>query len=176
MLMAVGLAVSATSLPSCPALAQDKASGDLQIRRSLCQRSIALSGLEQDMDANIRSVIEDSFQTLSAAYPDDTRTVTAYKDSLSEAMTAAKAPVLAKLQESCAAAFSAEELRGINAFYESAAGRAWLEKGKTLMVPALDKAIRDVTPEVIVNAQKRFCARMGGCSTPSSPQPGTVTS
>lgn len=168
------LALAATlQVPLCTVHAAEPASAagslpvdDLAQRRALCGRSITLSGLEQDMDSNIREEIEQSFRTLSAAYPDDAKTVGAYRDSLAEAMTAAKHPVLAKLQESCAAAFTADELNGINAFYESRAGRAWLEKGRALMIPALEKAVSDVTPQVIVDAERRFCARIGGCTKP----------
>src|SRR3546814_2782526 len=61
-------------------------------------------------------------------------------------MRAAKVPVLARMKESCAAAFTVDELNGINAFYESSARRAWLEKGRILMRPALAQAIADVVP------------------------------
>ncbi|MCB4858726.1 DUF2059 domain-containing protein [Sphingobium sp. PNB] len=157
------LILAASLSPAISPAQAAAAENDISQRRVLCTRSIALSGFDQVMDANIREAVEDSFRTLSAAFPDDTDTISAYRDSLGEAMVAAKAPVLSRLRESCAAAFTVEELTGINAFYESSAGRAWLEKGRALMVPALEKAVSDVTPEIIVDAQRRFCARLGGC-------------
>lgn len=75
-------------------------------RLTLCSRSIALSGLEQDMDETIRKTAENSFTSLKAAFPDDTKTAAAYRDSIPEAMTATKAPVLDSVQKSCAAAFT----------------------------------------------------------------------
>ncbi|MCF8706706.1 MULTISPECIES: DUF2059 domain-containing protein [Sphingomonadaceae] len=161
--LARALVLAASLLPAVAPAQAAAAENDIPQRRELCIRSIALSGLDQVMDTNIREAVEDSFRTLSAAFPDETDTISAYRDSLAEAMSAAKGPVLSRLRESCAAAFSVEELTGINAFYESNAGRAWLEKSRTLMIPALEKAVSDVTPEMIVDAQRRFCARVGGC-------------
>lgn len=140
--------------------------GGISERLALCSRSIALSGLEKDMDETIRKTAEDSFTTLKAAFPDDTKTAAAYRDSMAEAMTAAKAPVLDRVQKSCAAAFTAEELVAINTFFGGPVGQAWLEKSRTLMIPALEDAIRDVTPKVLADAEKRFCDRMGGCTNP----------
>src|SRR3546814_11997235 len=92
-------------------------------------------------------------------------------------MRAAKVPVLARMKESCAAAFTVDELNGINAFYESSARRAWLEKGRILMRPALAQAIADVVPGVFADTQTRSCARMGGCETaPAAPAPAAPIS
>src|SRR3546814_16308046 len=81
-------------------------------------------------------------------------------------MRAAKVPVLARMTESCAAAFTVDELNGINAFYESSARRAWLEKGRTLIRPALAQASAEVVPGVLAHPHQRFSARMRGCATP----------
>ncbi len=168
----LGLALTASVLAGhlLPAAAVAAPPSDLPLRQELCAVSIGLSGLEREMDDSIQAVLEDSMRTLTAAFPDGGDTVTAYQDSLSDAMVAAKAPVLARVKESCAAAFTVDELRGISAFYESSAGRAWLEKGRTLMRPALNQAIADVVPGVFAETQKRFCARMGGCTTPPATQ------
>ncbi|EQB16723.1 MULTISPECIES: DUF2059 domain-containing protein [Sphingobium] len=145
-------------------------------RIALCSRAIVLSGFEAEMDVTIRQMAEDSFTTLRAAFPDDKQTATAYRDSLTEALTAAKAPVLEHVRQSCAAAFTSDELEGINAFFESSPGRAWLEKGRTLMWPALEDAVRDTMPKVVADAQSRFCERMGGCrNKPVTPAPKTNT-
>ncbi|MFC0146620.1 DUF2059 domain-containing protein [Sphingobium yanoikuyae] len=167
-------ATALLQLCPAPAAAAQAASerSDLTQRQTLCARSVALSGLEQEMDQNIQSALEASFKDLTATFPDDPKAVEAYRDSFAEAMRAAKAPVLARMKESCAAAFTVDELNGINAFYESSAGRAWLEKGRILMRPALAQAIADVVPGVFADTQKRFCARMGGCETaPAAPAP-----
>lgn len=156
-------AAHAESAPPAPSASP---TNGLSERLVLCSRSIALSGLEKDMDETIRKTTEDAFTTLKAAFPDDSKTAAAYRDSMAEAMIAAKAPVLDKVQKSCAAAFTGEELVGINAFFGSPIGQAWLEKSRTLMIPALDDAVRDVTPKVLADAEKRFCDRMGGCSNP----------
>ena len=125
-------------VPSNAVARSTSTASDLPQRQALCSRSISLSGLERDMDESIQTALDDSFQTLTTAFPDDTKVAQAYRDSLAEAMTAAKAPVLSRVKESCAAAFTIDELKGINGFYASSAGRAWLEKGRTLMRPALN--------------------------------------
>lgn len=154
--------------PSNAVAQSPSTASDLPQRQALCSRSISLSGLERDMDESIQAALDESFQTLTAAFPDDTKVARAYRDSLAEAMTAAKAPVLTRVKESCAAAFTVDELAGINGFYESSAGRAWLEKGRTLMRPALNQAVADVVPGVFAVTQKRFCERMGGCAAPGA--------
>ena len=128
------------------------------------------------MDESIQAALDESFQTLTTAFPDDTKLASAYRDSLAEAMTAAKAPVIARVKESCATAFTIDELTGINAFYESSAGHAWLEKGRTLMRPALDRAITEVVPGVFAETEKRFCTRMGGCKAPTPRLPASPVS
>lgn len=125
------------------------------------------------MDANIREIVDSAFVALMIANPEDEKTVGAYRDSLAEAMTEAKAPVLTRLQESCVAAFTIAELKGINTFYASDAGRAWIEKGRTLMRPALDKAVADAVPGLIAETQRRFCERLGGCAAAPDIQPTT---
>src|SRR3546814_18974088 len=117
------------------------------------------------MDQNIQSALEASFKDLSATFPDDPKAVEAYRDSFAAAMRAAKVPVLARMKESCAAAFTVDELNGINAFYERRARRAWTEQGRLLMPPALSPATADVVPGVFSDTQQRFCARTGGCDT-----------
>lgn len=173
--LACALIFAASLFPAFASAQAAAAENDISERQELCTHSIALSGLDQVMDTNIREAVEESFQTLSAAFPDDTETLSAYRDSLSEAMSAAKTPVLSRLRESCAAAFTVEELTGINAFYQSSAGRAWLEKGRALMIPALEKAVSDVTPQVVVDAQRRFCAKVGGCKKEPAASPGRQT-
>lgn len=175
-LLAAAAIVHVCALP--PVVAQTTSErSDLPQRQALCARSVALSGLEQEMDQNIQAALEESFKTLTAAFPDDVKGMEAYRQSFAEAMIAAKAPVLARMKESCAAAFTVDELNGINAFYESSAGRAWLEKGRILMRPALDRAIADVVPGVFADTQKRFCTRMGGCETePAARSPASHVS
>lgn len=170
LLAVAGLASAGAQAPVTP-----RSDGPVQ-RLALCSRSIVLSGFEAEMDATIRQMAEDSFTTLRSAFPDDKQTATAYRDSLTEALTAAKAPVLERVRQSCAAAFTSAELEGINAFYDSDAGRAWLEKGRTLMMPALEDAVRETMPNVVADAQSRFCERMGGCrDKPVTPAPKTNT-
>jgi hypothetical protein len=173
--VACALILAASLFPAVASARTVAAENDISQRRELCTRSIALSGLDQVMDTNIREAVEESFRSLSAAFPDDTETLSAYRDALGEAMSAAKTPVLSRLRESCAVAFTVAELTGINAFYESSAGRAWLEKGRTLMIPALEKAVSDVAPQVVVDAQRRFCARMGGCKKEPAASPARQT-
>src|SRR3546814_11300962 len=124
------------------------------------------------MDQNIQSALEASFKDLSATFPDDPKAVEAYRDSFAEAMRAAKVPVLARMKESCAAAFTVDELNGINAFYESSARRAWLEKGRILMRPAIAQAIAAVVPGGFADTQTRLRSGWGGGEKgPAAPAP-----
>ncbi len=143
---------------------------DLRRRLALCERSIELAGLQAIMDADIRLLVQDATQDLAVEEPATSSSLTAYRESLTEALTAAKGPVLAKLAQACAAGFTVRELTDINAFYASASGRAWLEKSRTVMLPALAQATYETAPQIIADVQRRFCARMGGCEdAPSAP-------
>lgn len=68
----------------------------------------------------------------------------------------AKAPVLDSVQKSCAAAFTAEELVGIKTFFGGPVGQAWLEKSRTLMISALEDAVRDIIPRVLAYAEEHL--------------------
>lgn len=151
----------------------EASSGDLRRRLALCERSIELAGLDAIMDADIRLLVQDATRDLAVEEPAPSSSLAAYRDSLTEALMAAKAPVLARLTQTCAAGFTARELTDINAFYASASGRAWLEKSRTLMLPALGQAIDEIAPQVIGDVRRRFCARMGGCED-APPAPTTA--
>src|SRR3546814_7783977 len=60
-------ATALLQLCPAPAAAAQAASerSDLTQRQTLCARSVALSGLEQEMDQNIQSALEASFKDLS---------------------------------------------------------------------------------------------------------------
>lgn len=144
---------------------------DLRRRVTLCERSLELAGLQAIMDADIRLLVQEATHELAVEAPAPSSSLAAYRDSLTEALTAAKGPVLAKLTQACATAFTARELTDINAFYASASGRAWLEKSRTLMLPALAQAVDEAGPQIIADVRRRFCARMGGCEDSRSGPP-----
>lgn len=148
-------------------------SHDLRRRLALCERSIELAGLQAIMDADIRQLVNDATRDLAVEEPAPSSSLAAYRDSLRDALMAAKAPVLAKLTQTCAAAFTTRELTDINAFYASASGRAWLEKSRTLMLPALAQAVDETGPQIIADVRRRFCARVGGCED-APPAPTTA--
>jgi len=159
---AVPVAVRAASAPD-----------DLAQRRALCERSIALAGLEAQMDADIRGIVAGATADLSAKLgTESSATAAAYAAALEDALRTAKGPVLARLKESCAAAFTAPELKGINAFYASKIGQAWLEKTRTQMLPALASAIDAAMPQIVADIRKGFCARVG-CEEPQAAPAGS---
>ena len=93
----------------------------------------------------------------------------AYRDALSGALLAAKAPVIDKLVEACALTFTKVELEDINRFYVSSSGKAWLEKGRVIMLPVLEKAVDDVAPQVAADVERRFCAKIDCTPAKASP-------
>src|SRR3546814_11293736 len=91
-------ATALLQLCPAPAAAAQAASerSDLTQRQTLCARSVALSGLEQEMDQNIQSALEASFKDLSATFPDAPKAVDAYRASFAEQTTDANVPSLAR--------------------------------------------------------------------------------
>ncbi|WP_269714641.1 DUF2059 domain-containing protein [Caulobacter sp. NIBR2454] len=136
-------------------------------RTALCVRSVELAGLREDMEARISTIVEQVTERITP-FADDEDSVQAYKTALSLALDAGKAVVVQRVIETCAATFTVEELNGINAFYVSPAGKAWLEKGRNIMAPAMENAIAEVQPQIEAEMQARFCAAIGGCG-PAEP-------
>jgi hypothetical protein len=162
-------ALALLAVSSGAARAQTPSPADLAARRSLCAQSVSLSGLEGDMDKQINEAVEETYDRLIAVSPPGDAAVTAYRDALSGALLAAKAPIIGKLVEACALTFTKLELEDINRFYVSSSGKAWLEKGRVIMLPVLEKAVYDVAPQVAADVERRFCAKVDCAPAKASP-------
>lgn len=156
--LALGLLVAA------PALATE-ADAVVAERTTLCVRSVDLAGLRDDMDEKITAIVNQVTERITP-YAEDEKSVEAYKTALALALDGGKAVVIQRVIETCAVTFTAEELNGINAFYVSPAGKAWLQKGRKIMAPAMESAIAEVQPQIEAEMQVRFCAAIGGCAPP----------
>lgn len=162
-------ALAVLAVTSGAAQAQSPMPADLAERRSLCAHSVSLAGLESDMDKQINAAVQETYDRLIAVSPPGDATVTAYRDALSGALLAAKAPVIGKLVEACALTFTKPELEDINRFHVSSSGKAWLEKGRVIMLPVLEKAVYDVAPQVAADVERRFCAKVDCTLAKASP-------
>ncbi|MDG2520175.1 DUF2059 domain-containing protein [Caulobacter segnis] len=160
---------------AAPALATEKDVVEAE-RFALCARSVDLAGMRDDMDAKIAAIVDEVSQRITP-FAENEKSVEAYKTALGLALDGGKAVVVQRVIETCATTFTIEELNGINAFYVSPAGKAWLEKGRTVMMPALEGAIAEVQPQIEAEMQARFCAAIGGCALPEQAQrlPGKKT-
>jgi hypothetical protein len=133
-------------------------SGD---RRAMCRQSIRLSGVEDDMDQRIREIVRNSYDTIQRR-PGMRVSMDAniYSEVLDETLHDAKDPILKQLQESCARSFTISELRGINDFYMSPAGQAWLRKGRNLIMPEMERAIASIQPRINEAIERRYRERI----------------
>jgi hypothetical protein len=128
-------------------------------KRALCRQSIALAGVEDDMDRRIRGIVRNT--RAKDRYTGQDRSSRAYEQALDEALQDAKEPILDQLLDSCATTFTVSELRGINDFYASPPGRAWLQKGRTSIMPAMEQTIAGIQPRISEDVERRYCQRMG---------------
>ncbi len=83
-----------------------------------------------------------------------------YSEVLDETLNDAKDPILGQLLESCARNFTISELRGINDFYMSPAGQAWLRKGRGLIMPEMERAISNIQPRINEVIDRRYRERI----------------
>lgn len=152
---------AALILPApAPAFAREAADGPRDTQ-TLCARSIALAGVEDSLDSRIRAAIAGVHGRLDPIAASEDKNLQAYYRAVDDALSTAKAPVLEQLQQSCASAFTPEELEAINAFYASDAGKAWLEKGRTVIMPALEQAVAEITPRLRNEVEQRYCDELG---------------
>ncbi|MET0293899.1 MAG: DUF2059 domain-containing protein [Caulobacter sp.] len=156
-------------LAATPALATSE-DAVVTERTALCAKSVELAGMRDDMDEKIAAIVEEVADRITP-FAEDEASVEAYKTSLSLALDGGKAVVVQRVIETCAATFTTEQLNGINAFYVSPPGKAWLEKGRKVMMPALESAIAEVQPQIEAEMQARFCAAIGGCASLEQIQP-----
>ncbi|WP_369061569.1 DUF2059 domain-containing protein [Caulobacter sp. 73W] len=145
-------------------------------RMALCARSVELAGLQEDMEDKITAIVNQVAERITP-FADSEDSIEAYKTALKLSLDSGKAVVVQRVIETCATTFTTEELNGINAFYVSPAGKAWLEKGRKIMGPAMESAIAEVQPQIEAEMQARFCAAIGGCAAPETEQriPGKKT-
>ncbi|WP_081074600.1 DUF2059 domain-containing protein [Burkholderia cepacia] len=133
-------------------------SGD---RRALCRQSIKLAGVEDDMDQRIREIVRNSYDAIQRRPGMRSSTdADSYSEVLGETRNDAKDPILRQLLESCARNFTISELRGINDFYMSPAGQAWLRKGRGLIMPEMERAISNVQPRINETIERRYRERI----------------
>jgi hypothetical protein len=130
-------------------------------KRGLCRQSIALAGVEDDMDRRIRDIVRNANDSAGGRRRSRDTSSRAYQDALDGALSDAKGPILDQLLDSCTTTFSVSELRGINNFYASPAGQAWLRKGRTSIMPAMERAIGEIQPSIGEEVERRYCQRMG---------------
>lgn len=147
--------------PAAGASARQTQAPGLSETRALCRESIVLSGVEADMDARIRAAVGDVREKLESVVPTDDPALQIYNEALELSLQDAKDPILGQLLESCIGNFTEDELRAINAFYASDAGQAWLLKGQTVIMPALERAVLDARPRIREDIERRYCARLG---------------
>lgn len=83
-----------------------------------------------------------------------------YSEVLDETLNNAKDPILRQLLESCARNFTISELRGINDFYMSPAGQAWLRKGRGSIMPEMERAISNIQPRINEIVELRYRERI----------------
>jgi hypothetical protein len=126
-------------------------------KRTLCRQSLRSSGIEDDMDQRIRNLVRKSYDTVgrkreSAGSAD----ASTYREKVEDAVNDLRDPVLKQLIDHCASNFTISELRGVNDFYTSPAGQAWLRKGRTTLIPEMDRAISSIQPRTNENAESRY--------------------
>lgn len=160
LMLAVSCAALTVPVPMTPAYASDAVSGSAD-REALCARSIILAGVEQSLDARIQAAITGVRGRLDPVVSSDDKNLQAYYRAVEGALGTVKGPILAQLQQSCVTAFTVEELEGINSFYASAAGKAWLEKGRTVIMPAMEQAVAGIEPRLREDVELRYCAELG---------------
>nr|WP_057927406.1 DUF2059 domain-containing protein [Burkholderia ambifaria] len=121
-------------------------------KRTLCRQALWSSGMEDDMDQRIRDLVGKSYDTAGRkrrrAGSSDAST---YREMIEDAVNDLRDPVLKQLTDSCARNFTVGELRGVNDFYTSSAGQAWLRKGRTTIMPEMDRAISGIQPRINEN-------------------------
>ncbi|WP_081072126.1 DUF2059 domain-containing protein [Burkholderia cepacia] len=133
-------------------------SGD---RRTLCRQSIKLAGVEDDMDQRIREIVRNSYDAIQRRPGMRSSTdADSYSEVLGETLNDAKDPILRQLLESCARNFTISELRGVNDFYMSPAGQAWLRKGRGLIMPEMERAISNIQPRINETIERRYRERI----------------
>lgn len=162
-LICVLIATGAAVLSASPSLAQFGGSGRWQQdkKRSLCRQSIGLAGVEEDMDRRIRDIVRDARSAAAERHSRRTMSARVFEDTLDDTLNDAKEPILDRLLDRCTSTFSVSELRGINDFYRSPAGKAWLRKGRTSIMPEMERAVVDIQPRIREAVERRYCERMG---------------
>ncbi|WP_175825379.1 DUF2059 domain-containing protein [Burkholderia cepacia] len=126
-------------------------------KRTMCRQALRSSGMEDDMDQRIRDLVRKSYDSVGrkrgpAGSPD----ASTYREMLEDSVNDLRDPVLKQLTDSCASNFTISELHGVNDFYMSAAGQAWLRKGRTTIMPEMDRAISIIQPRINEIAESRY--------------------
>ncbi|AOI60666.1 DUF2059 domain-containing protein [Burkholderia diffusa] len=121
-------------------------------KRDLCRQALGSSGIEDDMDQRIRDLVRKSYDT-SRLRRGSTGSLDAstYREMVEDSVNDLRDPVLKQLTDSCARNFTVGELHSVTDFYTSSAGQAWLSKGRTIIMPEMDRAISRIQPRVNEN-------------------------
>lgn len=108
--------------------------------------------MEDDMDQRIRDLVRKSYDiTGRKRGPTGSWDASTYREMVEDSVNDLRDPVLKQLTDSCARNFTVSELRSVNDFYTSSAGQAWLRKGRTTIMPEMDRAISSVQPRINEN-------------------------
>ncbi|RQR33408.1 DUF2059 domain-containing protein [Burkholderia sp. Bp9143] len=121
-------------------------------KRTLCRQALRSSGVEDDMDQRIRDLVRKSYDGAGRKHgPAGSADASTYRERVEDAVNDLRDPVLKQLINYCAGNFTVSELRGVNDFYMSQAGQAWLRKGRTTLMPEMDRAISSIQPRINEN-------------------------
>ncbi|MDN8035886.1 hypothetical protein [Burkholderia vietnamiensis] len=121
-------------------------------KRILCRQALRSSGIEDDMDQRIRDLVRKSYDTTSRKRgPTGSLDASTYREMVEDSVNDLRGPVLKQLTDNCARNFTIGELRSVDDFYTSSAGQAWLSKGRTTIMPEMDRAISGIQPRINEN-------------------------
>jgi hypothetical protein len=160
--LAAGLALSSTS-----AGAQTAASPrQLELAERLMV-SMMLDKQMGQMAAQMQPMMAEQMRRANPTMTGDQAAI------LSEAFSASMPPLMAKVRTRIvplyAATFSERELKDTIAFYESASGRALLEKTPELTAKMMP-IMFELMPEMMIDVRERLCAKVD-CSKMKLPPP-----
>ncbi|RQR37285.1 DUF2059 domain-containing protein [Burkholderia sp. Bp9142] len=121
-------------------------------KRTLCRQALRSSGIEDDMDQRIRDLVRKSYDAVDRKRgPAGSADASTHRERVEDSVNDLRDPVLKQLTDSCARNFTVSELRSVNDFYMSSAGQAWLRKGRTTILPEMDRAISGIQPRINEN-------------------------
>ena len=124
---------------------------------ALAREVFQITNLQQLMDG-MNTMVAGMTRSVTSKLPDpQQQKIAGFRTAMNEEMKAHFVPELIdQMSEAYAKTFTADELRGIVAFYKSPTGEALVQKTPTLMQNLMPAVLRDM-PELLRGAINRYC-------------------